>query len=110
MSSDEVFVAFFAAVIAAYYWGFWLYDAFHTSTLVQPASRLAALIACFLACHGIVLVALLTGADPVVRDNLGYIFLFLAVEAATLAGVTAAGAILVVSALDDAVRRPNPAA
>jgi len=110
MSGGEVFVGFFAAVVAAFYWGCWLYDAFHTSPLVHPRGRLATLVLCFIACHGIVLLALVSGADPVVRDDLGYLFLFLAVEAATLAGVTAASALIGLSALDDAVRHPNPAA
>jgi len=110
MSGDEVFVALFAAVFAAWYWGFWLYDAFHTSPLVHPGRRRAVLILCFLGCHGLVLASLLMAADPVVRDNQGYIFLFLAVEAATLAGVTAACTLIGLSALDDAVRRRYAAA
>jgi hypothetical protein len=110
MSGGEISVAFFAAALAAYYWGFWLYDAFQTSRLVHPAPRLLVLILGFIAGHGIVLLALVTGADPVVREDVGYIFLFLAVEAVTLAGVTAAAAIVVVSSLDDAVRRPNQSA
>jgi len=110
MSGDELFVAMFAAAIALYYWGFWLYDALHTSRLVHPGPRLVVLIVCFIAGHGIVLIAIVTGADPVVRDNLGYIFLFLAVESATLAAVTAAASLIGLSALDDAVRRPNVAA
>jgi uncharacterized membrane protein YhaH (DUF805 family) len=57
-----------------------------------------------------VLAALVTSADPQVRSNTGYVVLFLAVAADTLALATVAGSFLGLSTLDGFVRRPNAAA
>jgi hypothetical protein len=110
MSEEEVPVAVLAGAVAAIYWATWLRAAGHTSLLVRPTGRLTALVLCLLASAGVVLAALLTWADPVVRTSPGYIFLFLAVAGVAFAAVTAVAPVIGVSPLDDAVRRPNPAA
>ena len=110
MEPDEVPVAIVAGVATAVYWGTWLHAAWHASPLVRPARRRATLVVCLVAGFGVVLATLLTGADPVVRRGPGYIILFLAVAGVAFATATAAAAVIGVSPLDDAVRRPNPAA
>jgi hypothetical protein len=110
MEPDEVPVAILAGVVTVAYWGTWLGAAWHTSPLVHPAGRRAVLLVCLFAAVGIVFVTLLTRADPVVRRGPGYIILFLAVAGVAFAAATATAAFIGVSPLDDAVRRPNPAA
>ncbi|MBO0700871.1 MAG: hypothetical protein J2P46_20920, partial [Zavarzinella sp.] len=110
MSEEEFPVAIGAGAVAVVYWAAWLRDAGHTSLLVRPAGRLTGLILCLLGGLGIVFATLLTWADPVVRASPSYILLFLAVAGVALAVATAVAAVLGVSPLDDAVRRPNPAA
>jgi hypothetical protein len=97
-------------VVTVAYWGSWLGAAFEASPLVRPAGRRAALGICLAISFAVVLVTLLTKADPVVRTGPGYIILFLAVNGVALAVVTAAAAVIGISPLDDAIRRPNPAA
>ncbi|HKB05294.1 MAG TPA: hypothetical protein VKD90_23920 [Gemmataceae bacterium] len=110
MDPDEVPVAILAGVVTVAYWGSWLWAAGQTTLLVRPTGRGTALLLCLAGSFGVVLVTLLTWADPVVRRGPGYIALFLAVAGVAFAAATAAGAVIGVSALDDAVRRPNPAA
>jgi hypothetical protein len=110
MSGGEAFLFLALAPISLIYWGLWFRAALCTSPLVRPSRRIALLGLCFVACLGIVLVTLLTAADPVVRRDVYYIILFLEVAAVALAAVTAAAWPIGVSPLDDAVRRPNPAA
>jgi hypothetical protein len=110
MSEGEAFLFFALAPIALIYWGMWFRAAFCTSPLVRPNRRIIILGLCFVVCLGIVLVTLLTAADPVVRRDVYYIVLFLEIAAVALAAVTAAASLIGVSPLDDAIRRPNPAA
>jgi hypothetical protein len=110
MDADEVPVAILAGVVTVAYWGTWLWAAGQTSLLVRPVGRGTALVLCLAGSFGVVLATLLTWADPVVRTSPGYVVLFLAVAGVALAAATAAGAVIGVSALDDALRRPNPAA
>lgn len=109
-SPEEVFVLVAAGLVAVAYWVPWLYQAAETSLLVRPSARIVALFFGLLGSLGVVLAALLVGADPVVKDSPVYMALFLAVAAVALAAATGAGRMIGVSALDDAVRRPNPAA
>jgi hypothetical protein len=110
VDGGELLVALVSGVIAVIYWWTWLRVALRTTRLVRPRARLIALLSTLLASAAVVLATLLTLADPVVRDDIGYILLFMAVAGLTLAGTTATAALLGASALDDAVRRPNPAA
>jgi hypothetical protein len=103
-------VAVAAGMFAALYWISWLRVAFRTDPLVRPRARQAALLLCLVICAGMVLAILLTAADPIVRGDIRYVFLFLAVAGVALAATTAACALIGVSAIEDALRRPNPAA
>jgi hypothetical protein len=110
VDGGEAFVALISAAAGLTYWFLWVAAAGETTLLVRPGRRIAVLAFTFMAATGIVWTTLLIAADPVVRDNSWYIILFLVVAWLSLAIATAAGAILGLSALDDAVRRPNPAA
>jgi hypothetical protein len=110
VDGGEALVALFSGWVGLTYWGFWVAAAAQTSRLARPGLRLAVLAFTFLAANGTVLATLLIAADPVVRDNPWYIILFMAVAWLSSAVVTAAAAVLGLSALDDAIRRPNPAA
>ncbi|HJZ92071.1 MAG TPA: hypothetical protein VKE40_14445 [Gemmataceae bacterium] len=110
MDGGEAVVGLFSAAVGLTYWFLWVAAAGETTLLVRPGLRLAVLALAFLGAIAIVWATLLIAADPAVRDNSWYIVLFLVVAWLSLAVVTAAGAILGLSALDDAVRKPNPAA
>jgi uncharacterized membrane protein YjfL (UPF0719 family) len=110
MSGDELLVAMVTEVFGIIYWIWWFGAAFQTNRLVRPGARRAALALSFIASLGVVLAALLTFADPQVSESSAYIFLFLGVELSALATVTAFGTAVGLSPLDDAIRRPNPAA
>jgi len=110
MSPGEFLVSIVTAPVGAFFWVGWFWTAYHTNPFVHPGVRRTGLVVCFIACLGIVLSALLTVADPQVRENLGYYVLFLGVELIALTGVTVAGIVIGLSTLDDAIRRPNPAA
>jgi hypothetical protein len=110
MSGDEVFIGILAGGFAALYWGGWLYSAFRTPALVHPGRRRAALLLVLLITLAVVAFTLLTGADPVVRASPGYVVLFLAVAAATLAGATVAAAAFGLNPLEQVVRGRNTAA
>ncbi len=110
MSDGEAFLLVVLAPVAAIYWGAWFRAAFRTCALGRSHRRLAILSAGLLLGIAIVLITLLTAADPVVRNNIAYIILFLEVAAVALAAATAAVSVIGLSPLDDAIRRPNPAA
>jgi hypothetical protein len=109
MSDDEVSVGVLAVLFAAAFWTGALHAVGRASPLVRPRSRRGLATVVLLAALGLVLAALSTGADPQVRENPGYIVLFLAVAADTLAVATLAGSALGLSALDGFVRGPNVA-
>jgi hypothetical protein len=110
MSDDEWFVLIVSAAISTLFWGRWLYVAIQASPLVRPFLRLSILVLCLVGCLSLIFRTLLTAADPVVRDNFGYIILFLAVGGVALAISTTAGVLIGINAVDDAVRTPNWAA
>jgi len=110
MSPSEFFVAIVTAAVGGFFWVGWFWTAYQTNRLVRPRVRRASLVVCFIACLGFVLSALLTVADPQVRENLGYFVLFMGVELTALAAVTVAGIVIGLGTLDDALRRPNSAA
>ncbi|HKA06985.1 MAG TPA: hypothetical protein VKD71_06980 [Gemmataceae bacterium] len=110
MDFDEVIVAVVTNFIGGVYWIWGIWTAFQTNRLVHPRVRRAVLVLCFVVCLGIALAALLTVADPRVRESPGYIVLFMGVELTALAVVTEVGLLIGLNALDDAVRRPNTAA
>ena len=98
MSDDEIAVGIAAGLVAALFWGGWLYSAlpdFCARPSRPPPGRPVGVV---LVAMGIVAVALVTGADPLVRTSPGYIVLFLAVAAATLAVATVAGSAFGLSA------------
>lgn len=109
MSDDEVGVAAVTGIFALAFWGIWLTAAAHTSLLVRPGPRLGAIVVTLAASLAVVLVALLTRADPEVRSGPGYIVLFLAVAADTLALVTLAGPAFGLPTIDSFVRGRNTA-
>jgi hypothetical protein len=110
MSDDEVSVGVLAALFAAAFWGRGLYAARHADPLARSGRGRAIAGVVLLAALGLVAAALVTGADPQVRSNPGYIVLFLAVAADALAVATLAGSAFGLSALDGFVRGPNAAA
>jgi hypothetical protein len=110
VDGGEVFVALISAAAGLTYWFLWVAAAVETTLLVRPGRRITVLAFTFMAATGIVWGTLLIAADPVVRDNSWYIILFLVVAWLSLAIATAASAILGLSPLDDAVRRPNAGA
>jgi hypothetical protein len=110
MSPGEFLIAIVTSAVGVFFWLGWFWTAYQTNRFARPAVRRVGLIVCFIVCLGIVLSALLTVADPQVRENLGYFVLFLGVELTALAAVTVAGLVIGLSTLDDAIRRPNPAA
>jgi uncharacterized membrane protein YjfL (UPF0719 family) len=110
MSVDEFIVAVVTNFIGGVYWICGTWTAFQTNRLVRPRVRRAALVLCFVACLSTVLAALLTVADPQVRESPGYIILFMGVELTALAVCTEAGRLMGLNPLDDALRRPNAAA
>jgi hypothetical protein len=107
MSDDEVGVLLTAGVLALAFWGAWLATAAQTNPLARPGRRLAAVALILLASLAVVLVALLTGADPLVRSSPGLIVLFLAVAALTLALATVVGSAFGLSMLASYVRGKN---
>lgn len=109
MSGDEVVIALAAGAGALAYWGGWLAHAAATNRLARPGRRVAAVAGSLVASLVIVVVALVTAADPQVQSSAGYILLFLAVAAATLMVVTEVGTILGLAALDGFVRGRNRA-
>jgi hypothetical protein len=110
MSDDEVSVGVLAALFATAFWGGGLYAARRANPLVRPRPGRAVAVVVLLAALGSVTAALVTGADPQVRSNPGYVVLFLAVAADALAVATLAGSAFGLSALDGFVRGPNAAA
>lgn len=110
MSGGELILLVALIPTALLYWGTWFHAAFSTSQLVRPFPRQFTLAFCFTAALTIVAAVLRTGADPAVRGNIVYIVLFLLVSAVALGAMTAAGSLIGLSGLDDAIRRPNSAA
>src|SRR5689334_1025379 len=109
MSDDEFLIAVVAAAVALAFWGAWLATAAQTHPLVRPGRRLAAAGLVLLASLAVVAVALLTGADPQVRSGPGYVSLFLAVAADTLALVTLIAPAFGLAVLGGFVRERNAA-
>jgi len=109
MSDDETVLTFTATVAALAFWGIWLTAAADTSLLVRPGRRLGAIVVTLAASLAVVFVALLTRADPEVRSGAGYILLFLAVAADTLALVTLVAPTLGLPIIDGFVRGRNAA-
>lgn len=107
MSADESVIAFTAAVAALVIWGIWLTVAAHTLLLARPGRRLTGVVLTLLTSLALVVVALFAGADPRVRSGAGYIVLFVAAAADTLAAITLAGSALGLPMLDGFVRRKN---
>jgi len=110
VDGGELLVALVSGVIAAIYWWTWIGVALRTTLLVRPGTRIIALLTSLFASAAIVLATLLTLADPVVREDVGYIILFMAIAALTLTVTTAMAALLGASAINDAIRQPNPVA
>ena len=110
MSDDEVSVGVLAAVFAAAFWAGGFYTARRADPLARSGRGRAVAIVVLLTALGVVTAALVTGADPQVRSNPGYVVLFLAVAADALAAATLAGSAFGLSALDGFVRGPNAAA
>jgi len=109
MSDDETLIAALAAVLAVAFWGGALVTAVQVNPLVRSGRRLAAAVAALVVSLGVVLGALLTGADPQVRSGAGYIVLFLAVAADALALFTLVGPAFGLRVLGDFVRGKNAA-
>jgi hypothetical protein len=109
MSDDEVSVGVQAVLFAAALGAGGLYAARPANPLARSGRRWAAVVVLLVAL-GLVAAALATGADPQVRSNPGYILLFLAVAADTLALATVAGSAFGLSALDAFARGLNAAA
>jgi hypothetical protein len=105
MSGDEVLVLVAAVGVAASCWGVWLVAAIESVRFGRGAWRIAVLALILAASLVPVFVALVTGADPQVRGGGEYIALFLLIAAASVAGVSVAGSVLGLSALDGVVRR-----
>jgi hypothetical protein len=111
MSDDEALVAVLSGVLAIAFWGGWLSTAAeaYSNPLARPGRQIAGVAIVLLIAPAIIVVALLTGADPQVRSGTAYIFLFLAVAADTLALATVAGTTFGLSALDGFIRLKNAA-
>src|SRR4051812_371064 len=110
MSDDEVSVGVLAVLVAAAFWTGGLYTARRADPLARSGRGRGVAIVVLLAALGVVTAALMTGADPQVRSNPGYVVLFLAVAADTLAVATVAGSAFGLSTLDGFARGPNAAA
>lgn len=109
MSDDEVSIAAIAAVFGVALWGGALHLARQTNPLARPGRRAAVAAVVLLASVGIVLSALLAGADPQVRSSPGLIVLFLVVAADSLAVAALAASGLGLSVLNGFVRGRNAA-
>lgn len=109
MSDDEFLIAVTSGILALAYWGGWLTIATGTNRLARPAWRVVAVIGTVLGSLAVVFVTLVTRADPQVRSSAGYVVLFLAVAAVTLAAAGVVGWALGLPVLDGFVRDRNQA-
>lgn len=110
MSGGEVFLLVLLVPTTFLYWGSWFHAAYSTSKFAQPNWRLMTLTLSFISSLSIVLAVLLTSADPVVQQHPAYVVLFVFVAAVAIGAVNVASTLIGLSALDDAIRRPNAAA
>jgi hypothetical protein len=110
MSADESAIVFSAGMLAALCWLLGFATAVQTNLLVRPWGRLTLVIVVLFASLGVVAAALITHADPQVRSRPGYIVLFLAVAADTLAAAAVVGSAVGLPVLDGYVRRRNTSA
>jgi len=110
LESFEAFVLIASAIVAAQQWFSWYRDIFTINLLCAPARQRVILSITPLFCMAILFVALRKLGDDTVRHNSFYLFFYLLLGAAWLAGMAAIFPLLGVSARDDALERANNSA